>query len=170
MKRAFAALALLALAACTPPGTIGAAETPVRDLYAVAQENIGHTITSLDVIPMTDDLRNLVDRGHEAAAARGEPFIEGDIVLNCQDCETITGLEIGPQAGPEPVPAAEGHVIVEARFTINGDQPRAVLYDMTETAQGWRVDNILADGFNLRTEAQAYLEDEAAPLEETPEP
>lgn len=169
MKRAFAALALLALAACTPPQQSGA-ETPVRDLYAVAQENIGHTITSLDVIPMTDDLRNLVDRGHEAAAARGEPFIEGDMVLNCQDCETISGLEIGPQTGPEPVPAADGHVIVEARFTINGDQLRAVLYDMVETPQGWRIDNVLADGFSLRAEAQAFLQDEAAPLEVTPEP
>lgn len=167
MKRIVASLAFFALAACAPPQQ-SAAEAPVRELYARVAENIGRTATPLDTIPMTDDLRSLVARGQLAALARGEPFIEGDIAANCQDCTSLSDLEIGPQIGPEPVPAADGHVIVEARFTLNGSEPRAVLYDMVETSQGWRVDNILAEGFSLRTESQAYLDDEAARTEEVP--
>ena len=169
MKRLIAVLALLA-AACTPPQDTSGAEAAVRDLYPAVEQHIGRTITPLDAIPMTDDLASLVTRAQEAAIARNEPFIEGDIAANCQDCTSLGGLEVGPQAGPEPVPAADGHVMVEARFTLNGNEPRAVLYDLVETPQGWRVDNILTEGFNLRTEAQSYLDDSAEPAEETPAP
>jgi hypothetical protein len=112
---------------------------------------------------MTVELRTLLDTAEAAADARDEPFIEGDLALNCQDCTSISDLEIGPQAGPEPIPAADGHVIVEARFTLNGNEPREVLYDLVETEEGWRVDNILAEGFNLRAEAAGYLADTSAP-------
>lgn len=157
MLRIFAALTLIALAACTPPRS--GAEAVVRDIYAVTQQHIGQSITPRDAIPMTDDLDALVDRAAAAAEARNEPFIEGDLTANCQDCTSLSDLEIGPQTGPEPIPAAPGHTLLEARFTLNGNEPRAVIYDLIETPQGWRVDNILAEGFNLRTEAQAYLAD-----------
>jgi hypothetical protein len=39
-----------------------------------------------------------------------------------------------------------------------------------ETPQGWRIDNILTEGFNLRTESQSYLDDSAEPADETPAP
>jgi hypothetical protein len=159
---ASSAFALALLSACTPASDTGA-EATVREIYADVQQNIGHTTTPLDTIPMTDDLRALVERAETAADARVEPFIEGDIAANCQDCVSLSDLEIGPQEGPEPVPAASGHTLVEARFTLNGAEPRAVLYDLVETPQGWRVDNILAEGFDLRAEAEAYLEDAPAP-------
>lgn len=170
MKRIAAALALLIAAACTPPQDTSGAEAAVRDIYATVEDHIGRTTTPLDAIPMTDELASLVSRGQVAALARNEPFIEGDIAANCQDCTSLSGLEVGPQTGAEPVPAAEGHVMVEARFMLNGNEPRAVLYDMVETPQGWRVDNILTEGFNLRAEAQSYLDDGAEPAEETPAP
>lgn len=161
MKHLVGALAVFALAACTQPGN-SAAEAVVRDIYASVEQNIGHTTTPLSAIPMTSDLQSLVERAEAAADSRGEPFIEGDIAANCQDCTSISDLVIGPQQGPEAVPAEEGHVMVEARFKLNGNEDRSVLYDLTQTAEGWRVDNILADGFNLRSEAAAYLVDTGA--------
>jgi hypothetical protein len=160
MKQHIAALALVALAACTQPQT--GAEAVVRDIYATVEQNIGATTTPLSAIPMTSDLQSLVDRAEAAAEARNEPFLEGDIAANCQDCTSISELEIGAQEGPEAVPADEGHVILEARFKLNGNEDRSVLYDLTQTPEGWRVDNILAEGFNLRSEAAAYLVDAAA--------
>ncbi|HEX8901989.1 hypothetical protein [Vitreimonas sp.] len=170
MKRFVLAILAVAVVACSPPQNTSGAEALVRDIYATVEEHIGRTTTPLEAIPMTDDLASLVSRAQAAAAARNEPFIEGDIAANCQDCTSLDGLEVGPQVSPEPVPAAEGHVLVEARFTLNGNEPRAVLYDLVETPQGWRVDNILTEGFNLRTEAQSYLDDAAEPAEEIPAP
>jgi hypothetical protein len=161
MKNLFVAAALVVLAACTPSANSGA-EAVVRDIYASVEQNIGHTTTPLSAIPMTSDLQSLVDRAEAAAEARGEPFLEGDIAANCQDCTSIGELEIGQQQGPEAVPADEGHVMIEARFKLNGSEDRSVLYDLTQTPEGWRVDNILADGFDLRSEAAAYLVDTAA--------
>jgi len=170
MKKLIIAAAALSLAACAPPQSNTGAEDAVLELYAAVSENIGQRITPLESIPMTEDLRDLVTRAEAAADARGEPFIEGDIAANCQDCTSLTNLVIGAQTGPEPIPAPEGHRMVEARFTLNGTEPRAVLYDMVETADGWRVDNVLTEGFNLRDEAQSFLAatDADADVEPTP--
>ncbi len=172
MKNLIIAAAALSLAACAPPQSNTGAEDAVLELYATVSENVGNQrITPLDAIPMTEDLRDLVTRAEAAADARGEPFIEGDIAANCQDCVSLTNLVIGAQTGPEPIPAAEGHRMVEARFTLNGTEPRAVLYDMVETADGWRVDNVLTEGFNLRDESQSFLAAAAdATVDATPPP
>ncbi len=167
MNKIIIALMTLAIAACAPQPDTGA-EDVVLDIYGDVSENIGRRVTPLDDMPMTEDLRNLVTRAEAAADARGEPFIEGDIAANCQDCTSISDLVIGAQTGPEPVPAAAGHRMVEARFKLNGSEPRSVLYDMVETASGWRVDNVLADGFDLRAEAQAFLADAETDEEPTP--
>lgn len=167
MKYATIVLALFALAACTP----AADRTPegaVRAIYDEVQRHIGREVTPQSAIPMTDDLRALLTRAEAAAQARDEPFIDGDLAANCQDCTSLSDLSVGPQSGPEPIPAQDGHVLIEARFTINGDEERSVLYDLVETPQGWRVDNILTDGFNLRTEAQAYLAEETIPADQPP--
>lgn len=167
MKKFLLTLAF-ALAACTPPATDGP-EGVIMDLYATVQQNIGQRSTPIDAIPMTDDLRSLVDQAEAAADARNEPFIGGDLAADCQDCTSLTDLVVGAQTHAEAVPPAPDHRMVEARFTLNGNEPRQVIYDMVETPQGWRVDNILSEGFNLRTEAQAYLqnapEEAAAPVE-----
>ncbi|MFO1018334.1 MAG: hypothetical protein U1E03_12095 [Hyphomonadaceae bacterium] len=169
MKRLLVAALVAVVAGCAPPQTETGAAAVVRGIYDVTQQNIGHSVTPIDAIPMTDDLKTLVDEAQAAATARGEPFIEGDLAANCQDCTSLTNLTIGPQAGPEPVPAAQGHTLLEARFKLNGNEDRAVIYDLVETPQGWRVDNILAEGFNLRTEAQSYLSTDT-PSIEPPQP
>ncbi len=169
MKKLVLAAAALALAACAPPADTGA-EDAVLSIYTVTMANIGQRVTPIEDIPMSDDLRDLVTRAEAAADARDEPFIEGDIAANCQDCTSLTNLVIGAQTGPEQIPAADGHRMVEARFTLNGDEQRAVLFDMVETPEGWRVDNILTEGFNLRAEAQSYLSDADVPQAESPPP
>lgn len=162
-------LALSVLAACAPRNEAGP-EDAVLGIYQQVQQNIGQRATPLDAIPMTDDLRNLVDRAQAAAAARDEPFIDGDIAADCQDCTSIENIVVGAQTDPEAIPAAEGHRMIEARFTLNGDEPRSVLYDMIETPEGWRVHNIISHGFDLRAESQAYLDGEPPPQSPGPPP
>lgn len=161
---------LVVLVACAPRADTGPEDT-ILHIYEQVQQNIGQRTTPLDDIPMSEDLRSLVERAQLAAAARGEPFIDGDLAADCQDCTSISDIAIGPQSGPEALPAAEGHRLIEARFTINGNEPRSVLYDMIETSDGWRVHNIISHGFDLRSEAQALVDDGAAAAEALqPEP
>ena len=168
MKFRLITFVAFALAACAPRADTGPEDT-ILHIYEQVQQNIGQRTTPLDDIPMSEDLRSLVERAELAAAARDEPFIDGDLAADCQDCTSISDIAIGPQAGPEALPAAEGHRIVEAHFTINGSEPRSVLYDMIETPDGWRVHNIISHGFDLRSEAQALVDDGAAAAE-VPQP
>lgn len=163
MRQLFAVLAFLGLAACTQPQSD--VEAVVRDIYATAQENLGRSATPHEAIPMSNDLRALVERAQAAADAREEPFIDGDLALDCQDCVSVDDLVIGPQRGPYNEPTQPGHRWVQASFTLNGDSERTVLWDMIETPEGWRVHNILTESFNLRTEAAAYLGDADAPAD-----
>ncbi|MBL8549765.1 MAG: hypothetical protein JNJ73_07250 [Hyphomonadaceae bacterium] len=151
MKRALLSFALLALAACATTPAPDGPDAPVRALYAIAQQHIGHSVTPLSAIPMTDDLRSLVDRAEAAARARNEPFIEGDLAADCQDCTSLTDLDLYRQ-GPR-----NGRAIVYARFKLNGADPRSVRYNMLLTPQGWRIDNIVSGKSDLRADAQAYL-------------
>lgn len=157
MRRTLAVLTFLALAACTPPQSGAGAEAAVQGIYATAQQNVGHAVTPTGQIPMTDELKSLVDRAQAQADARDEPFLEGDLVLNCQDCSSVSDLIVGPQTGAEQEPTVDGHTWVQATFKLNGDEDRLLLWDMVETPQGWRVDNILTEGLNLRAEAESYL-------------
>jgi len=166
MRHLVFAVALLALAACTPPSGFGAApaasaESVVQAIYADAQHKIG--TAQQTTIPMTDDLKSLVDRAEAAAQSRNEPFIEGDLALNCQDCGAVSNLVIGPQTGAEQEHAVAGHTWLQATFTLNGDEQRRVLWDMVQTPQGWQADNIISEGFDLRHEAQVYLTAPPAP-------
>jgi hypothetical protein len=163
MRRSLTAFALLALAACTPPAAThpDTAESAVQAIYANAQSHLG--APEQTNVQMSDDLKSLVDRAEAAAQARNEPFIEGDLALNCQDCTSVDHLVIGAQSGPEQEPAHAGHTWVQATFKLNGEQDRRVLWDMVQTPQGWRADNIISEGFDLRHEAEAYLANPTAP-------
>jgi len=152
------ALALLALAACTQPGaatstataattSAAGAETVVHAIYDVAQQHVKDG-TPISAIPMTDDLKALVDHAESTAQSRDEPFLDGDIALDCQDCSTPSDLRIGPTTGPTP----EGHAMVQARFKMDNED-HAIVYDLVHNAHGWQVDNILSAGFDLRKAA-----------------
>ncbi len=157
MKHIIAAAALLALAACTQQPSDGA-NAAVESIYANSAQAIGQSRPPGEGIPMTDDLKSLLDRAEAQANAREEPFLEGDLALNCQDCSAPTDLVVGPQTGAEQEPAVQDHTWVQATFKLNGNEDRRVLWDMVNTPQGWRADNIISDGFDLRAEAQSYLE------------
>jgi hypothetical protein len=56
-------------------------------------------------------------------------------------------------------PPANGHATVDARFTVAGDA-RVETWEMVETPQGWRADNIRGgDGYNLRQSATQEIHD-----------
>ncbi len=177
MKRIIAALAFAALAACaaqepapppveTPIGQPAAtAEATVQAIYDVAAQYVGRESTPRNAIPWSVGLKALLDRAEAATIARNEPFIEGDLATNCQDCTSLEVLSIGPVADPAAlgIAPAANHRFIEAKFVVNGDEERYVIFDMLQTSDGWRVDNLLTEGFNLRVEAEAYLADAPTP-------
>lgn len=165
-----ATLALAALAACSPPSATSTATTTaaspasgaeaiVRSIYDVAQQHIGKEVTPLDAFHMSDDLKAVLDRAETVAQQREEPFIDGDLALDCQDCGPVSNLAIGPTTGPSP----QGHTFVQARFKMYNED-HAIVYDMVQIGGAWRVDNILSAGFDLRKAAA----DEIKPLPSTP--
>lgn len=149
MRALMAVFALLALSACAR-----AAETPeatIAAVYEVTARTMGTEPTPLDAIPLTANLAEALAEGVRRADARDEPFLEGDLAANCQDCQALTDLTLTTTAPP-----ADGRAIVEARFKLDG-APRVVLWDMLDSPEGWRVDNIRSpDGFDLRASIAEY--------------
>jgi len=153
MKLFAASLAFAALAACTPQPAANGPEAVVTAIYDPLVKSKGQTATPIDAIPMTADLKELVTRA-ESAANDTMPVFDGDVAGNCQDCTGFSALKIGPTA--EDAAAANTHKVIEANFTIQEGQ-RTVYWDMAETAEGWRVDNIMSEGFNLRSIANTVI-------------
>jgi hypothetical protein len=155
MRAIFIAVLGVVLAACSPSSQQSpsqGAQTPeavVRAVYdAATQRNAHDQPTSVDDVPLSDSLRAVVRQAAAAADANDEPFIDGDIVLDCQDCSPLSAVTVTTTSPP-----ANGHATVEARFTAAGDA-RVEIWDMVETPQGWRADNIhSADGYDLRKSA-----------------
>lgn len=147
------------LGACSPPPQqqapassaqrVQSPEAVVRSVYdAATARNAHQQPTDLTQLPLSDDLLRLVRQALEATQAGDEPFIDGDPVLDCQDCSPLSAITIATTAPP-----ANGHATVEARFTVAGSA-RVETWDMVETPQGWRADNIRsADGYDLRKAA-----------------
>jgi hypothetical protein len=143
MRMALIGLCLMALAACARPAA--GPEAVVDAIYEAAAHNLDSGVTPLDAIPMSEDLATSLARAATLAQARNEPFIDGDLAGNCQDCTGLTGVET-----VVTTPPANGRAVVEARFQLQGE-PRVVMWDLVETPQGWRVDNISSpDGYDLR--------------------
>ncbi len=161
MKLCFAALALVALAACTPQPS--PQEAAVRAIYEPLVKSKGEAGTPYDGFPFTDDLKALADRA-ETAAGGDMPVFDFDLAGLCQDCTGFKDLAVGPPADPKTAPSvAAGHTLVEAKFKIFPDEARTVLWDMVGTTNGWRVDNILADGdFDLRNIVSDVMKEAAA--------
>ena len=149
--RVLVAVALgLALAACSPPQpAANGPEAVIRAVYAAATDRAAHgQVTSVDDVPLSDALAASIREASAAAEANNEPFIDGDLVLACQDCSALSGLAMGATTPP-----ANGRAVVEARFTVDA-AARVESFDMAETPQGWRIDNIRsADGYDLRKAA-----------------
>lgn len=148
MKRAFAVICLLA-AACSNEQPASLAETTVTALYQPLVISKGEDSTPITSIPMTPELDALTK---QAAKAAGDEFpaFDFDPAGLCQDCTGFTDLKVAPAPANEIATAAEGHTLVQASFKIQPGTARTVYWDLVETPHGFIVDNILADGFNLR--------------------
>jgi hypothetical protein len=138
-------------------------ESVVEGIYAAAAQHIGRAVTPLAALHLSSDFSALITRAEAVAAKGGEPFIESDLALDCKDCTSFSGVAVARSTGPAAATPKAGHVWVEARFTINGEKARRVLFDMVAAPEGWRVDNIVSGGSDLRAEAQSYLASAPAP-------
>jgi hypothetical protein len=155
MKRAFA-FALVALAAaCTPAPS--APEALVLGIYEPLVSSGGQKTTPLADMPLSDELKALV--AHAEESGKGEPVFDGDFAGNCQDCGGFKDLKVKQRADANN---AAGRAGVEATFKLFQDQPKAVTWDLVETPAGWRVDNILSEGIDLRKIAQETIDGVAA--------
>ncbi|MES1156512.1 MAG: hypothetical protein ABUL73_01920 [Alphaproteobacteria bacterium] len=141
-------LCAAALTACQQPQATTAPTGPadvVLAIYTAAAPHLAQKATGPDEIPMTPDLAQSVARAQAEADRRQEPFIDGDLAFDCQDCSDFSALAITTTTAP-----ANGRAVIEAHFSITGET-RVVIWDMLETPQGWRVDNIRTpDGSDLR--------------------
>lgn len=155
MRTVLIALVGAALAACSPPQAAkqsAPSQTPeavVRAVFVTASQHSAHgQPATADDLPLSDALKALLNQGEAAAQANDEPFIDGDIVLDCQDCSPLSAIAFTTTAPP-----ANGRATVQARFTVAGDA-RIETWSMVETPQGWRIDNIVGDdGYDLRKSA-----------------
>ena len=156
MKRLFAAASFAVIAACTPAPTPEPAAT-VEGIYKTIADSKGAKSTDASLVPMTEELALKLQ---EAESKADGPVIDGDIAGNCQDCTGFADLKVG--APPKDLPVTEGHTMVEARFKLFQGEQRAVLWDMVKVGETWKVDNIEAEGFNLRAIIDEQLGAQAA--------
>ena len=166
MKRFAASLAIIALAACTPQQAATGPEAIVTAIYDPIVKSKGQSSTPIESIPMTAELRDLVTRA-EAAAGGNEPVIDGDVAGNCQDCTGFADLEVGPTA--DNTSATPTHQIIEANFTLFGNEKRTVYWDMVKNAEDWQVANIMSEGFNLVSITNTVIAAAAEPATPAPE-
>lgn len=149
-----AAACVLLLGACQPaqPGP----DDVVRGIYTAATPKLAHgQLTSEADLPLTQDFTAALNHAGEVAQQRDEPFIDGDMAANCQDCRLLTELQV-----PVTSPPANGAAVVEARFKLDGTAS-SVIWDMRQTPQGWRVDNIRGPGdYDLRKQAAQEIAQE----------
>ena len=155
MKRSIA-LAALVLAACTPAPLPEPAAT-VQGIYKNLADSKGETGTDISTIPMTMDLALKLQ---EVETNADGAVIDWDVAGNCQDCTGFADLKVG--APPKDLPVTEGHTMVEARFKLFEGEQKAILWDMVKVGDVWQVDNIEAEGLNLRVVLDEQLGARAA--------
>jgi hypothetical protein len=153
MHRLLASIAAAALAAaCTPQAS--EPEAVVIAIYKPLADSKGAEGTRLAEIPMTTDLRALVGQAEEAFGSE-TPVFDFDVAGNCQDCTGFSDLKVSLVA--DDATATETRKNVEANFRLPVDGERTVYWDMVKGPQGWQADNIIAEGFNLRSIAGAII-------------
>ena len=158
--------ALLAACSPAPQAPNSPAQTPetvVRAVYdAAVLRNAHEQPTDINQLPLSDGLIALVRQASDAAEANEEPFLDGDPVLDCQDCSPLSAIAVTTTSPP-----ANGHATVEARFTVAGGA-RVETWEMIETPRGWRADNIRGgDGYNLRQSAEEEIRSAARSCADT---
>jgi type IV pilus biogenesis protein CpaD/CtpE len=153
LHRRIVLIAALALAAaCSPPQQPKQEDAPIPDPAEVIRplyerymtDPAATTFPTLEEqAPWSASMRQaLVDMMARSQAAN-EPILDADPFVLAQDWQ-ISAVAVSTDAV-----SASSHAVVRARF-VNIDQPREVLFDMVWEGDGWRVDNIRSEGFDLR--------------------
>jgi hypothetical protein len=157
------ALALLMLAAaCSPQPSAAGPEASVTAIYKTLVTSKGEQATPTTAIPMTPELDALLKKVESVSASDGgAPVFDGDLAGNCQDCSDFADLKIerAKTAG------AQGHTLVDAHFTLFKKEAHTVQWDMVETPEGWRVDNVVSEGFDARKIANQAITAAKAPVQ-----
>ncbi len=154
MKRTFA-LALLALAACTPAPLSEPAAT-VEKIYQPLIDSKGDKTTDLATIPMTTELALLIQ---EVESTADGVVFDGDFAGNCQDCTGFSNLKVSDDTETK-LAIGEGHKLIRADFKLL-EETRSVLWDMVQQDGVWKVDNILTNDFNIRGVAEEAVAGQA---------
>lgn len=157
MKRSFA-LALLALAACSP-APLSEPAAAVEKIYKTLADSKGAQTTNTATIPMTMELAMLIQ---DVESKADGPVFDGDLAGNCQDCTGFSDLKISDDTETK-LAIGEGHKLVRADFKLLNDT-RSVIWDMVQQDGAWKVDNIITKDFSTRevaTGALAELETQA---------
>jgi hypothetical protein len=141
------------LASCTPPQQAKQEEATtapdpaeiIRPLYERYMTDPAATTFPVleEQAPWSASMRqSLIDMMARSQAAN-EPILDADPFVMAQDWQ-ISAVAVSTESV-----VANSHAVVRARF-VNIDQPREVVFDMVWEDNGWRVDNIRGDGFDLR--------------------
>jgi len=163
------ALALTALAACSPEPEKVEAPTPevapnfpdpaetVRPIYEPYLTRAETFPSFRDQAPWSADLWRQLEAMVARSNARNEPILDFDPVIGAQDYE-LSGLSVTTESAVQ-----NSHAAVRARF-INLGQPEEIVFYMIWEGDAWRVDNITGvmagSGWDLR---QIATQSDAAP-------
>lgn len=148
-------LACVALAACSgeqaktdaPDGASTPAATdpstvirPLYDRYLTE----GATFPPLqEQAPWSNSLRGLLAAMVQRSQQINEPILDFDPLINAQDYQ-LSNLSVANEA------IADGsHAVVRVTF-INATTPTDIVYDLIWEDDGWKVDNIRGEGWDLR--------------------
>jgi hypothetical protein len=151
MRHAAAAFAV-AFAACTPQ--VSEPEATVIAIYKPLVDSRGDESTDIAAIPMTKSLAQLIK---DAETSADGPVFDFDLAGNCQDCAGFSDLKVSKPTEAKDIEVSPGDTLVEASFKTFDGETHSVFWDMTQTPEGWRVDNILAEGLNLRAVASEII-------------
>jgi hypothetical protein len=127
-------LAVACLAALTTPAW--AADDGAKAFIEGVLQRLGSGRTIAADQLYSPALAGLFQKADAAAARKKEVgCMDGDPVLDCQDCSPLTHVAV-TIAGEAP-----GKAAADARFNVAGDD-RTMRYDLVMTPRGWRIDDV----------------------------
>jgi hypothetical protein len=149
--------AAMALAACSPladkqeaPATAESAASAIADPAVVIRQlydpylTPGATFPDFEhQAPWSSELWTVLQAMMARSQAINEPILDFDPLINAQDYQ-LTDLSVAQES------LVEGHTATVRASFKNAGATSEVVYDMIWENEGWRVDNIRGQGWDLR--------------------
>ena len=120
----------------------------IRPLYARYMTQGSPAPPFQDQAPWSGELWSQLEAMNRRSEAANEPILDFDPLIGAQDYQ-LSNLNVTTDGV-----VAQSHAVVRASFDNLG-QHTEILYDMVWANDGWRVDNIRGDGWDLRQIAAA---------------